>query len=151
MMDRFLKFSTEMTAFTAFDLEGTGVAEAYFNTVSNLLGAARLGQLLDIYQSIGVTQQPLRDERLRQKIFGDELFGPIARNIIKLWYLGIWEPMPQAWIAGYGQLDNNNIGFTVSARAYTEGLLWPAVGANPPGAKAPGYASWVSKPLVTLV
>ncbi|HYO83919.1 MAG TPA: hypothetical protein VES20_21125, partial [Bryobacteraceae bacterium] len=41
-----------------------------------------------------------------------------------------------------------NVGFMVSAAAYTEGLLWPAIGANPPGAKGPGYGSWALPPRV---
>jgi hypothetical protein len=36
----------------------------------------------------------------------------------------------------------------VSAASYTEGLLWPTIGANPNGAKAPGYASWAQPPRI---
>ena len=37
---------------------------------------------------------------------------------------------------------------TVTAASYQEGLLWPAIGANPPGAKAPGYGSWAQPPRI---
>jgi hypothetical protein len=36
----------------------------------------------------------------------------------------------------------------VNESAYTEGLLWVAIGANPPGAKAPGYGSWARPPQI---
>jgi hypothetical protein len=84
---------------------------------------------------------------MRREVFGHEKLGPIARNIIKLWYIGIWEPLPQHWIERYGPLDTNT-GFMVNESAYTEGLLWVAIGANPPGAKAPGYGSWAHPPQI---
>ena len=150
MMESFLDFSAEMTAFPVFHLQGTGLAEAYFKTVNDVVGAKVVDQLLAAYLAVDTTQQPLREQRIRQQILGDEKLGPIARNIIKLWYLGIWEPLPPAWTTAYGPVENN-LGFTVSATAYTEGLLWPAIGANPPGAKAPGYASWVTPPQIAAV
>ena len=36
---------------------------------------------------------------------------------------------------------------TASPQAYPDALLWRAVGSNPPGAKAPGYASWAHPPV----
>jgi hypothetical protein len=150
MMDQFLTFSAEMTAFSVFHLRGTGLADDYFKTVTGVVGEPMLAELLAVYATIGTPSQPERDQKLRQRILGDDKLGPIARNIIKLWYIGIWEELPQAWTEAYGALENN-VGFMVSAAAYTEGLLWPAIDANPPGAKAPGYASWVSPPQITVV
>ena len=37
---------------------------------------------------------------------------------------------------------------TVTSASYQEGLLWRAIGANPPGAKAPGYGSWAKPPRI---
>ena len=71
----------------------------------------------------------------------------MARNLIKLWYVGIWYELPRAWIEAFGARAAN-ITFMASAQAYTEGLLWPSIGANPPGAKAPGFASWVGPPQI---
>ena len=36
----------------------------------------------------------------------------------------------------------------VSPTSYTEGLLWPTIGANPPGAKAQGFGSWAAPPTI---
>lgn len=149
-MEAFLAFSAEVTAFTAFQLRGTGMAGTYLDTVVRVVGAAIPDDLLRAH---ALAPHPLgsdrasRDAHLRLAIFGDARLGPVARNIIKLWYLGIWYELPRAWIEAHGA-GAANVKFMVSAQAYTEGLLWPAIGANPPGAKAPGYASWVGPPQI---
>ena len=147
MKELFIEFSAEVTGFTAFELFGTGMADTYLHeVVTRIIGEARLGKLLDAYTAIKpITQPNMRTSRLRREIFGDEELGPIARNIIKLWYLGIWEALPQNWVETYGPIADNT-GFTVNASAYVEGLIWVAIGANPPGAKAPGYGSWAYPP-----
>jgi hypothetical protein len=148
MMDLFLQLSAELTAFSIFELQGTGLADAYLKTVGDVVGPGTVGELLQAYQPIApIPQEPLRTSRIRREILGDEKLGPIARNIIKLWYIGIWEPLPNTWVERYGPIDDNR-GFMVNAAAYTEGLLWVAIGANPPGAKAPGYGSWAHPPQI---
>ena len=147
---QFLAFSADVTAFSAFELQGTGQAEAYLATVHDVVGDAIVEQLLAAYEGVrGEAQEdwPKKADLLRRDIFSDEKLGPIARNIVKLWYIGIWYEMPRAWTETFGALDKN-VSFMVSATAYTEGLLWPAVGANPPGAKAPGYGSWAGPPRI---
>jgi hypothetical protein len=59
----------------------------------------------------------------------------------------MWYELPRAWTEAYGAREKN-FTFTVSANAYTEGLIWPAIGANPSGAKAPGYGSWADPPKI---
>lgn len=148
-MASFLAFSAEMTAFTAFDLRGTGMAETYLDTATTVVGDDTIDTLLTAYAAApaALDDRTLRDAHLRLAIFGDARLGPVARNLIKLWYVGIWYELPRAWIEAFGA-RTANIKFMASAQAYTEGLLWPAIGANPPGAKAPGYASWVAAPQI---
>ena len=87
---------------------------------------------------------------LRRDLFSDLRLGPVARNVVKMWYVGIWYELPQSWTDAYGARQQN-VAFTVSAAAYTEGLLWPSIGANPSGAKAPGYGSWAQPPRIPAV
>lgn len=150
MLNRFLRFSAEMTAFTVFELRGTGEAENYAATVEKIVGAALLADLLDAYDRVDATDRAQRQAQLRQHVLGDERLGPVARNIIKLWYVGIWYQLPRAWSQACG-VREGDVTFTVSPNAYTQGLLWPAVGANPPGARAPGYGSWASPPEIPAV
>lgn len=148
--ERFLAFSADVTAFTVFELQGTGQAEAYFDKVSEVVGGELVDQLLAAYDRVCSGAPTDRDKLLRQEIFGDEKLGPVARNIIRLWYVGIWYKLPPAWTEAFGAREKD-VTKMVSAAAYTEGLLWPAIDANPPGAKAPGYAAWESPPRIPAV
>jgi hypothetical protein len=140
LSERFLAFSSAVTAFSVFDLHGTGLAECYRSTVVRVLGQETLAELLDAYDRTAGEAGTLRTV-----IFSDEKFGPVARNIIKLWYAGIWYELPSEWTESFGARENDGT-FTASSQAYPEALLWRAIGANPPGAKAPGYGSWASPP-----
>jgi hypothetical protein len=84
---------------------------------------------------------------LRRQILSDEKLGPVARALIKLWYVGTWYELPVEWRQRYRE-DESDRTFVPSAGSYTEGLLWPTIGANPPGAKALGYGMWAMPPLV---
>src|SRR5689334_330362 len=127
MKEQFVTFSAEVTGFNPFELYGTGLTDDYLAAVIKVVGERSLGELLDAYSKITIAQGKLRTSRMRREVFGHEKLGPIARNIIKLWYIGIWEPLPQHWIERYGPLDTNT-GFMVNESAYTEGLLWVAIG-----------------------
>jgi Ferritin-like len=144
---RFLGFSSEVTAFTVFDLQGTGQAEAYLKAADDIVGNAVVDELLAVYGA--PAEAEARDVYLRREIFGHEKLGPIARNIIKLWYSGTWYELPTAWTEAYGPAPKD-VTFVVSAASYVEGLLWTAVGAHPAGAKAPGYGSWAAPPRISL-
>jgi len=151
IIQRFLRFSVEMTAFPEFKLLGTGQLHAYFDAVVSVVGQDVLEELLASYESVTVTDQSERKDLLRRHILGDEKLGAIARNVIKLWYNGgVWSELPRSWTESYGALPNN-VPFAVSGAAYTEGLVWKAIGANPPGAKAPGYGSWSLPPTIPPV
>jgi hypothetical protein len=153
LLDRFLVFSAEMTAFSVFDLQGTGQAESYLSSVVDVVGEEVLGELLNAYGRIGdesMDDPAARARLLYRDIFSSEKLGPIARNIIKVWYVGVWYQMPHGWTDRFGTLDNDGT-FVVSPAAYTEGLLWRAIGANPRGAKAPGYGSWAEPPRIENV
>ncbi|MES2570213.1 MAG: hypothetical protein V4710_09195, partial [Verrucomicrobiota bacterium] len=87
----------------------------------------------------------LLEKGMRGAILSDEKLGPIARNLIKLWYIGTWYQLPAAWRERHGMIAEDRT-FIPSPSSYVEGLLWPAIGAHPPGAKAPGYGSWTTAP-----
>lgn len=150
LLDRFLAFSAEVTAFSTFDLQGTGQADSYLSAVTDVVGQEALGELLDAYgraAAESADDPAARANVLYRDIFSSEKLGPVARNIIKLWYVGVWYELPPEWTESFGALENN-VTFVVSPAAYTEGLLWRAIGANPPGAKAPGYGSWAAPPSI---
>jgi hypothetical protein len=138
-LDDFVIFSSEVTGFTEFDLLGTGQAQSYLDTVTGAIGEQSLADLLSTYRR-SVTElgdEQLRAEQLTRAVLDDPRLGPIARNIIKLWYCGVWFGLP-----------GHDGAFTASPQAYPQGLLWYAIGANPPGARAPGYGSWATPPRI---
>ena len=164
-LERFLALSAEITAYPVYELRGTGLAETYLETVEKIVGPQFLDALLDTYDRAvaaadggsasipgGTPPRPpgVLPDLLRRDLFSDLRLGPVARNVVKMWYLGVWYELPQTWTDAYGA-QQRNVAFTVSAAAYIEGLLWPSIGANPPGAKAPGYGSWAQPPRIPAV
>ncbi len=137
-MDYFLDFSVAVTGFSRFELQGTGQASLYFDTVRGVIGGEMFEELLRTFKSDGV-----------DAVLESAKLGPIARNILKLWYIATWEQLPLAWRERFG-IKQNDSTFIASPYAYTEGLLWQAIGVNPPAAKAPGYGTWSNRPSVTL-
>jgi hypothetical protein len=146
-LERFLAFSTDVTAFSTFQLRGTGQSEAYLAAVVGVVGEELVDDLLERYRRLEASEL---EDGLRRVIFSDERLGPVARNIVKLWFVGTWYELPAAWRESFGALEAD-VTFTVSAMAYTEGLLWPTIGANPPGAKGPGYGSWAGPPRIPSI
>ncbi len=152
MDDRFLALSAALTGFTAFQLRGTGQGALYQSTVSSMAGSANLLALLDAFDGIdgaATGSAAERDRLLRHDVFSDDRLGPLARSVIKMWYVGIWYELPREWRERFGGSaeDRDHV---PSPQSYTEGLLWPAVGANPAGAKPFGYGMWAKPPRVTL-
>jgi hypothetical protein len=147
---RFVAFSADVTGFTEFELLGTGQAPEYLSTVIGVVGEQAAEELLAAHGRVATEAAPNPPglgDLLRRDIFSDEKLGPIARNVVKLWYVGLWYQLPKAWSEAFGARERDTT-FAPSPTAYTEGLLWPAIGANPPGAKAPGYASWAAPPQI---
>ncbi|MFL5782831.1 MAG: hypothetical protein ACJ760_16055 [Thermoleophilaceae bacterium] len=144
----FVAFSAAVTGFREFDLHGTGQAEEYLSTVAGGAGADVLDGLLAAWTRVRDEAQDddtLTATLLRREVFSDPTLGPVARNVVKLWYVGIWYELPRAWIDACGALERNYT-FMVSSSAYVNGMLWTAIGGNPPGARGPGFASWAGPP-----
>jgi hypothetical protein len=149
-LNDFLAFSTVLTDFSVFQLQGTGVAELYFDTVVDIVGPDTMNELLRTFRAVASEagdDVDLFEKRLRADILSDEKLGPVTRNIIKLWFIGTWYQLPQAWRDRFGVNERDKT-FIPSPTAYVEGLLWPTIGAHPPGAKAPGYGTWTDAPKI---
>lgn len=142
-LDQFLNLSMMLCGISTFDLTGTGYADSYYQTVETIVGADRLARLLAVAGKIPVG--PAGGEFLRQEILGNEEFGPIARNIIKLWLMATWFELPQEWREKFGLNpdDRTHIPYTY---AYVESLLGPATGCHPAGAKPSGHQAWTLAP-----
>ena len=121
----FLTLSEGLTGFAAIELEGTGVALAYFEhietTAPELIDAWR-----DAVAGCGDGDPP--EQVLRNEILAKPGIGDTARLLVQLWYLGQWG-------------DD-----VFSADAYREGLVWRVANAHPMGAKQQGFGTWAFPP-----
>jgi hypothetical protein len=165
----FVKFSAAVTGFSEFDLWGTGQAEAYYKTAVDQEGPDAIEKAMASDPS-AVPADPVVGSIIKLWYvgvwYGPELAG---RMDVAAWTAPgrsgakpavpdnsrpegsrSWQAMSGRHQAGeeraYGR-DVRKPPFVVSPDAYTEGLLWRAIGAHPSGAKAPGYGSWVNPPV----
>ena len=146
----FLALSVDLTAFPETDLLGTGLGGQYLAKVRAACTDAVVADLFAAHHAAraeAAGDPTGLDRALRHRIFSDDRLGPVARNVIKLWYAGMWYGLPPEWTDTFGARTAAETS-TVTAASYQEGLLWRAIGANPPGAKAPGYGSWAQPPRI---
>lgn len=146
--EKFLKLSALLTGYDGASLSSTGCADEYLRQLCAVAGADLCGQLLDIGAELDALRRDDPDaaqRRARTEIMSDADLGPLARSLIKLWYLGQWEPMPIAWVTRNGMSPEDRARI-LSTRSYQEGLAWDAMGAHPMGAKQQGFGAWALSP-----
>ncbi|MCD4534265.1 hypothetical protein LRP67_09250 [Nocardioides sp. cx-169] len=152
VLEAFLELSATLTGYSRFRLRGTGQAEPYLETTRDASGDGVLADLLATSTQVHAAaagDEGVLDRGLRARILSDDRLGPVARNVIKMWFVGTWYQLPQEWRDAHATRapDATHV---VSPASYTEGLLWPTIGANPPGAKGQGYGTWSSPPRLDL-
>ena len=132
-----------LTGFGRVQLLATGMTEEYVQALDAVLPPGMLDALLDAYGRL--PEGAGRDAAVESDILGDAKLGPVARNLILLWYCGTWTALPEAWRAAYGAspLDTNRV---ESAEAYLAGLQWVVAGAHPAGARQQGFGAWAVAP-----
>ena len=137
----FRSLSVTLTGFSDAELSGTAMAQTYFTLIPSIVGEEKFGRLLAIWRDTyirGEGDEPLLEKLVKEQIFEEPDLGPIARNVVTLWYLGMWNQMPATWRNKHGAWAND-VTFVVSPQSYTEGLVWKAIHTHPPAAKQPGY------------
>jgi hypothetical protein len=152
LLEDFLALSSTLTGFSVFRLKGSGQAEPYLSTATEIVGEPTVRALLSTFRRVAgeaSNDEGALERGVRRDILSDGKLGPVARNLIKLWYVGTWYALPVEWREAFATSDRDRT-FVVSPDAYTEGLLWPAVGANPSGAKPFGYGMWAMAPRIEV-
>lgn len=132
----FLDLSAALTGFSHVELLATGMLDVYYDETNLIVGERELGKLLGELEQAG--DDP---DAVLARILDDDRYGPVARNIIRMWYLGTWKQLPLEWRNRYGatSFDTDHV---VSGDAYREGLVWVAGEAHPMGAKQQGFGAW---------
>ena len=146
---QFVALSVILTGFNDAELWGTGMVDPYLDWIRSIIGDPCLGDLLSAAQGAidaANGNEATLDRLIRLNLLEDDLLGPLARNLIVLWYLGQWNQLPPDWRDAHGAsaLDQTCI---VSPDSYAEGLVWKAIHTHPQGAKQPGFGSWSLPPV----
>lgn len=140
----FLYISVYLTGFERVELEGTGMVEQYFSTISKESSTENLNYFFSEIDSMVLQAQGNEDKLLAliaSNLMPNSSYQGLAKNIIYMWYTGQWAPTVNNPDANLQQVRN------ISASAYIQGLMWVAAQTHPPGAKQPGYGSWAQMPL----
>lgn len=148
-LELFVSFSRTLTGFSAPELWGTGMVHEYYRLLPTIIGDTMFGALLSRWRDTyirGAGNDAFLDQLTQDQIFEDDTFGPLARNLTALWYLGTWQQLPAAWRNVHGAWATD-VNFVVSPRSYTEGLVWNAIHSHPKAAKQPGFGSWALPPI----
>ncbi|HEY0020132.1 MAG TPA: hypothetical protein VGC13_27805 [Longimicrobium sp.] len=123
-----------------------GLPAQFLDFITRQVGQPLVQQLLDRYAAISQQQSDpsLQAPLVQQQIMADPALGPLARRVIRLWYLGTWyaeePPTP-----GGSPKDQ-----VVSMNAYTGGLAWDAIQAHPMGYSELHYGYWSTLPILPL-
>ena len=131
---RFLEISADLTGFCRVELAGTGMTAAYLAALDAVLPVGLVDRLLAAWPNAG-----------KSAVLDDPELGPVARNVILLWYRGAWSALPQDWRAAHG-VSPHDTDRVLSAAAYRAGLQWAAASAHPAGAAPQGYGAWAAPP-----
>ena len=79
-LERFLGLSEPLTGFDRVDLPGTGMADADFGVIDQVVAANVVDEALEAYGRL--PPDPDRDAAAAAAILEDPKIGPIARNLI---------------------------------------------------------------------
>jgi hypothetical protein len=141
----FVELSSILTGYAqedlAPDIDPIGLASEYLTWMEQHADQAAFQQTLTTFQSIASLPADQQSQQVQQQILLDPVMGPIARRIIRLWYLATWyenePPTPT---------DASQV---VSMNAYTMGLAWDAAQAHPMGFSELHFGYWAVPPPVT--
>ncbi len=145
---QFADLSALLTGFSRIELLGTGMVSSYLRAIDAALPEGVIDELLDAFGRLppgAGADREAHEAAVAQAILDDPKLGPVARNLIVVWYCGTWTALPDAWREAYGTspLDTDRV---LSAEAYQAGLQWVAAGAHPAGALQQGYGAWSAAP-----
>jgi hypothetical protein len=138
----FVALSAALTGFREVDLWGTGQVDVYLRELIATVGEDVVARLLATGDKAVSARHP---KRAVKALLADKETGPVAKNVIVLWYTGAWRPLPNKWRNRYGA-SPLDVARVISPASYRSGLVWKAIGAHPKGANGTGFASWAKPP-----
>jgi hypothetical protein len=125
-------------------IDPINIKSAYFRQAANAPGtAAAFAKLLQIAK-----ENRLSQDNIIAKVNASDDTKFLARSIVLLWYLGSWyEPGDLKKAADSpGSIDGPITQRVLSAKAYTQGLVWQIAGAHPMGYSNLQFGYWSRYP-----
>jgi len=142
-LEKFLELSVALTGFGRLALLGTGVGAEYLQALDRIVPVRIVNDFLQRAESLSAKGD--HNTTVVHAILDDRVLGPVARNVIVMWYCGTWSVLPDDWRAEHGASEAD-VPHVISAAAYLTGLQWTTIGAHPPGGLPGGFGSWASPP-----
>ena len=140
----FVALSAALTGFRGVELWGTGQVDVYLAELIATVGEDVVARLLAAGDQALGSSDPKKE---LTALLADQETGPVAKNVIVLWYSGAWRPLPNDWRNRYGA-SPLDVARVISPASYRSGLVWKAIGAHPKGANGTGFASWANPPTI---
>lgn len=151
--ESFLLICSEITGYSDFELESTGVVDTYFQLLPKILGPQITQEFATSIDYVLSTRPdtPERQAAVDEALRPPSLFWPVISALASLWYLGTWNQLPDSWYAAVGLPlpGPSDAGRThvPSQLAYIEQLSYRTAFAHAPGANPTGFGSWSEAPL----
>ncbi len=143
-LDLFLELSAFITGFERVELLGTGLALPYLEVVEKNIAPSLFVETLHKFDDARNDHPENIGQIMQRQFLAHPTYGPLLRTIIKLWYLGQWDALPESWQERFG--NSTPVSGIISSSSYLEGLVWKAIDAHPMGGKQPGFGTWSSAP-----
>lgn len=142
-LDTFVKLSSILTGYPESTLKPGAdtqkLSEQYFDTLNKELSTEILEKLNSTF--LGIPSPT--EASVKAKIIDDTTFGPIAKNIIKMWYLGIWYDL--------NATPESDTSYVISSIAYKNGMVWSTMYAHPMGYSEGNFGYWNTPPNTDIV
>jgi len=135
-LETFVSLSSILTGYAESTLKPGAdtqkLSELYFNVLNKEVAAQTISQLNTVF--LGLSNPD--EATVKTQIVKDSILGPIAKNIIQMWYSGIW----------YNLNDKPDESYVVSSIAYKNGLVWSTIYAHPMGYSEETFGYWNTAP-----
>jgi hypothetical protein len=139
----FLGLSSILTGFEVVDLVATGMVDTYQAQFTKMLPSGEPAAILDAWSAIAAQggDRTTQEAAVRAEMWCEPML-PALQSLTMMWYLGNWYADPT---------DPTDFGTLLSGQAYEQGLVWPAVGTKPLGARPTGFGSWALPPTAPVL
>ena len=97
-LETFVNLSIELTGFSKDTIQPTHdtlrISEEYYKVTIERVDVDTLNQLSQTFISLQGPNGKVDPVQFQKEIIDDPTIGPVAKNILKMWYLAIWYYLP---------------------------------------------------------